>query len=600
MAISVSIKKFKGVEYVYICESFRDPLTRKPTSRVLASYGNKKKLLEKDPDAMEKIQKHAEQLRADSSLYSQTIQETVLSRVAAPSAADRRPDCRTCTPAPYRLLWEQLGISNYFQNYRHNYRIGWDVDKTIFFSVVSRLIAPSSKRSSWLNKERFVFDFSDLRLDQIYDSLDILADRKEAIVKKLNDGIGRLYKRDLTIALYDVTTLYFESFIEDGLRRRGMSKEHRTQETQVVLGLLVDADGIPFNYEIFPGNTAEVHTLMEVVKKFSRDYGVQNVTVVADSGLNQYINLEALQESNFNFIVGFPPYIKLSVSDQQKLLDCDGWHWSSSPDDPRWGIKEMPLSIERTVVDKSTGQRRPVSLKATCIATYSAKRFEHDSQELELKWQRASDLVARGPAAVKAAGRSGYKAFIKPGTTQVELNSALYDKRRKWCGYMALLTNLDLQKHKPAEIYGLLRQLWRIENNFRMLKTDLRARPVFVWTDQHIRGHFVLNYIGLLLQRLLMKKLRESGLDVSGAELIRALESMKISRLKGLKKAQSFLYCCSNENAESLSVRNEKGDLLSLQELCDKILNACGIEPLKDLETAESIRRKFHSRLPMA
>lgn len=129
-----------------------------------------------------------------------------------------------------------------------------------------------------------------------------------------------MYKRDLTVALYDVSTFYFESFLEGDLRRRGMSKEHRTQETQVVLGLLIDADGVPFTYELFPGNTGEVRTLIEVIEKFQRSYKIKDVIVVADSGLNQLVNLDALQNKGLRFIVGYPPYIKLKVPEQKNCL----------------------------------------------------------------------------------------------------------------------------------------------------------------------------------------------------------------------------------------------------------------------------------------
>lgn len=135
-----------------------------------------------------------------------------------------------------------------------------------------------------------------------------------------------MYQRDLTIAMYDVSTFYFESFTEDDLRRRGMSKEHRTQETQVVLGLLIDSQGIPFAYELFPGNTAEVHTLLKVVNKFRKQYNIKDVIVVADSGLNQLVNLNQLQELKLKFIVGYPPYVKLSKAKQNELLNEANWN----------------------------------------------------------------------------------------------------------------------------------------------------------------------------------------------------------------------------------------------------------------------------------
>ena len=132
-----------------------------------------------------------------------------------------------------------------------------------------------------------------------------------------------------------------------------------------------------------------------------------------------------------------------------------------------------------------------------------------------------------------------------------------------------------------------------------MLKTNLEARPVFVWTDKHIRGHFVLNYIALVMQKILLKTLRDKGLDLSAAEVIDALESMKISRLQGLKKANNNLYSCSNIDALAASARNEDGESKTLKELCNEILLACGAKPLNSLETASTIRTKLKLKLPM-
>ena len=551
MAISLSIKKLKNREYVYIVENYRDPATKRPTSRTLASFGRLDKLLAEDPDALKKIEERVKELQSNSKAYSNTIKERMLSGVSVSAEATKRAACLTCTPALFHPVWEALGMSAYFKNFRRNHGVDYDLEQTIFFSCVSRLIKPSSKLASWRRRNSYLTDFSEIELQQMYDSLDVLAKHKDNIIRCLNKHIDAMYKRDLTVALYDVSTFYFESFVEGDLRRRGMSKEHRTQETQVVLGLLIDADGVPFSYELFPGNTGEIHTLLEVIEKFRSSYSIKDVIVVADAGLNQLLNLDELQKKGMRFIVGYPPYIKLSKELQKKFLDEEGWEWRHADDGERWGYKTLPLT----------------------------------------------SLVNRGAAAVASAGRSGYKRFISVDTKSVHLNQDLYDKRRTWCGHSALLTNIA--DPDPQWVYTKLRQLWRIEDNFRMLKTNLEARPVFVWTDEHIRGHFVLNYIGLVMQKIFMKQLREKGLDLSAAEIIEALESMKIQHVSGLKKANSHLYTCSNLEAEATSATDENGEKKTLGTLCDDILRACGMEPLNAVETASTIRAKLRLKLPM-
>ena len=238
MAISLSIKKLKNREYVYIVENYRDPATKRPTSRTLASFGRLDKLLAEDTDALKKIEERVKELQSNSKAYSNTIKERMLSGVSVSAEATKRAACLTCTPALFHPVWEALGMSAYFKNFRRNHGMDYDLEQTIFFSCVSRLIKPTSKLASWRRRNSYLTDFSEIELQRMYDSLDVLAKHKDNIIRCLNKHIDAMYKRDLTVALYDVSTFYFESFVEGDLRRRGMSKEHRTQETQVVLGTL--------------------------------------------------------------------------------------------------------------------------------------------------------------------------------------------------------------------------------------------------------------------------------------------------------------------------------------------------------------------------
>ena len=149
MAISISIKKFKGREYVYIVDSYRDPVTKRPTSRTLVSFGSKEKLLAADPDAMSKVEQKLKELQSNSLAYSNTIEQRLRTGAVVSDAEFDRPPCLTCTPAVFHPIWEKLGMTSYFRNYRNNYKLDYDLDKTVFFSCISRLVKPAS-----LKKER--------------------------------------------------------------------------------------------------------------------------------------------------------------------------------------------------------------------------------------------------------------------------------------------------------------------------------------------------------------------------------------------------------------------------------------------------------------
>ena len=591
MAIAVSEKEVNGSTYVYIIDSFRDPISKNPTSTILKRFGNKKKLLAKNPNAMEEVERICKELQQSTEAYEKATQENLGTSPALDEAAFSSKNLSTSyqiSVAPYLKLWEELGLRVLFRDIGRNHGYTWDVPTTMFYNIVSRILSPSSRLNAWQNRNRHLFDFENIRLEDMYECLDILACRRKKLIRFLNEAIGRLYERDLTVALYDVTTFYFESFTEDNLRSRGMSKEHRTQETQVVLGLLADADGIPLGYELFPGNTSEVRTLLKIVQEFRAQYKLEKVTVIADAGLNQLINIAALEKAGFDYIVGYPPYVKLTLEEQEKLLaDDDDWKTFASDDD-LWRFKSINLEINKTVRPTGRITKKRIELKARCIATYSEQRYNHDIRELNQKWEKANELVSRGKAAVSAASRSGYKSFIRSTLNAVTTNVELYQKRKKWCGYTALLTNL--KEETPQEVYGLLRQLWRIEENFRVMKTNLRARPVFVWTEDHIRGHFLLNYIGLVMHRLMQKQLREKGLEYSVKLTTEALSAVKVCPMHSLKKAKSELYCCSIEKAERLL---PDGTTETLETVAKKVLEACGFAPLHELETHSSLMKIF-------
>ena len=203
----------------------------------------------------------------------------------------------------------------------------------------------------------------------------------------------------MTVALYDCTTFYFESFDSDELRARGMSKENRANEVQVVMGLLVDADGTPLDYELFRGNTSEIKTLLQVVRKHKVNSGLGKVTVVADRGLNCKLNLQHLAEEGFDYIVA-QSISRLKKDVKERVLSEENWEHSERFHEDVFKMKRL---------DASPDPERDAGI----TVTWSLKRHHHDLDVLEELWTKGKELAAKGASAVETSMKHGAREFPK-------------------------------------------------------------------------------------------------------------------------------------------------------------------------------------------
>ena len=278
MAFRLKVTKTNGREYAAIVENIYSKQRHGSSSRTVRTYGDLVKLRHKEPNIDEEIRKEVARLNADAEAANQAwvnrhLQSVDLVREKALKQVNYGI-------AFYRKIWESLKLHTWFDRAKRNSRgaIKYDLEQTVFLLAAMRILRPMSKSKTFSAKDELVFDFSNLTLDDIYNSLDVLADKKTTVIANLNKNIEEIYARVKTIAFYDVTTFYFESFDSDELRARGMSKENKTNEVQVVLGLLVDGEGIPIDYELFRGNTSEMNTIIEVVNNYKMKNRLQRVT----------------------------------------------------------------------------------------------------------------------------------------------------------------------------------------------------------------------------------------------------------------------------------------------------------------------------------
>lgn len=574
MAFRLKVTKVKGREYAAIVKNIYSKQRHGSSSRTIRSCGDLIKLRLENPNIDEELKQEVARLNADAKAASQAWINRRLQSVDC--TQDRALKQVNYGIAFYRRIWESLKLHTWFDRAKRNARgrIGYDLDQAVFLLAAMRILKPMSKSKTFGSRDELLFDFNKLSLDDIYHSLDVLADKKKTILSNLNRNLEEIYARVKTIAFYDVTTFYFESFDSDELRARGMSKENKTNEVQVVLGLLVDGEGIPIDYELFRGNTSEMNTIVEVVNNYKAKNKLEKVTVVADRGLNSRLNLKTLTDLNFDYIVA-QSIDRLPAETKEKIFREDNWDQEFVAQDG-----------SETFKVKTIKQSSAPELDNEIIVTWSARRQAHDLKVLNERFDKCKQLLDRGTGAVDASIKHGVRQFLrikKGAKVAYATNDDLYQKREKQAGYYALVTS---HKHTDAmQIYRDLRRLWHIEECFRVMKTNLDTRPVYVWTPKRIRGHFLVCYLALVMERLAYYRIRQVGLDLSSQKVIELLAQAKMTILEQ-DKTKKTLYLKQGISANAAK-NNEYANAV------DELMRVAGIEPPAAIEDSIGLVRKL-------
>ena len=423
------------------------------------------------------INRHSETLSATQSLKEIDIKETF---ILGPLLI-------------IEALFKQLGLTDLLLSLSEKHpKLQFNLLKVVFRLVVSRFVEPCSKLRlySHLQSQFYPGLLDDkIKLDDIYRSLDILSSHKEDIERylyKKGKAQGSLFN-ECDVVLYDLTTLRFESTREDldNLRKFGYSKEKRSDCTQVVFGLLVDRDGMPLGFDVYPGNTFEGKTMPSVISKLREKFQVRRFIVVGDRGLFSKENLDLFKDKGNEFIVG----LKLSLLKDRY--------------DEIYNLKNFKCINEdiRTYETKYKGHR--------CIITWSRKRAERDKRVREDILSKLEVKLSKQSSSAKDfISNSNYKKYIchLPSKGKSVLNKEAIKKAEEKDGFFGIITNTDLTSQ---EIILNYKQLWKIENSFRELKGPLKTRPMFHWTDKRILGHLVVCFISYICEAYLSKRLGE-------------------------------------------------------------------------------------------
>ena len=507
------ITQKSGRTKLCVYESYREGArTRQRTVRALG-YADELAAEHDDPVAW--AESVVEEMNAEREAERQSAQVEIhpMQLVDKRAANRRNAGC-----AAALAVYSGLGIEAVLRNRSRGRAFSFDLSAVMRLLVVERILEPGSKRAAWERRGRHFFR-CDLSLDDVYRGMDELAAARDSVVAAMNRAIASSGGRDASSVYYDVTNYYFECDPDgpDGLRERGVSKERRPLPI-VQMGMLQDADGVPISYRLFRGNTTDGQTMVPVLADMKAEQGIGRVVAVADKGLNNSDNIAALVGRGDGFVLS--QSLRGTRSDAgMKAWATSGDGWTTAGEDFRMkssqGWKTLHLRAEDTADGRARDERVPVKW----IALWSGKYDRRAKAERARVIERARDLVAHPGRYTRHThhGAASYVrnvAFDDDGSVatnrELSIDEGAIAEAERYDGYYLICTSeVGWDDGRVLDTY---RELWRIEESFRVTKSELEARPVFVWTTPRIEAHFLTCYVGLVILRLLQ---RATGIHAS-------------------------------------------------------------------------------------
>jgi len=439
-------------------------------------------------------------------------------------------------------IYHELGIDTFFKRHENRLNIDYNLNSIFRLLVYQRILAPGSKKQAYENQDLF-FEKLAPSAESVYRSLDYFDRFSLDIQTWLNNSIKEQYGRNQELAYYDVTNYYFEIDQEDELRRFGPSKEKR-KDPIVQMGLLLDSQGLPLSYHLFPGNESEKLSLTPIMERIKEDYKLGRIIVVADKGLNCGDNI-ARQIAAGNGYVFSQSIRGADLEFKQFVLSQSGYR--TTGEYSRCKSRIYPREI--TYKD-SDGKKKKIRIDQKQVVFFSQDYADKARYERSRTVAKAKKYLTTPSALTRAMAYSA-AAYIKGLQIDedgeiIETSTKLYldeDKIREeeqFDGYYSIITGeLNLSDSAIIDIYH---GLWKIEETFKITKSEFRTRPVFVSLESHIEAHFLTCFVSLLLIRILELRMNQALLPDSsaGANKAQTLRFSSFALIDSLKK-----YTCS-------------------------------------------------------
>ncbi len=446
-----------------------------------------------------------------------------------------------------KKIYNDLDLNYFFKSKQSKLNIEYSLNDIFQLLTYSRIMYPGSKKETFENKNIF-FDNFDFSLKDLYRSLDYFNSYKDEILSLIWNKTKDKYNRDTSSVYYDCTNYYFEisyndedlideegNILEKGYRKKGPSKEHKP-EPIIGMGLLMDKTGIPLSYNLFPGNESEKTTLRPALKETKRNFGIDRVITVADRGLNTSDNTVFIAGKNDDNHTNHDGYIfgqSVRGADQEFkewVLNQEDYKTDKfTEDNCEISFKHKTRIFAKTIQIKRNGKRtNKTDIYQKQMVYYSEKYARKQKKDRDLVITKAKDLIENPgrytrATSVGAAGYiNNYEYDTKTGEIigkDLSLNIDKIQEEEKFDGYYSIVTSeLNMSDKEIRDAY---KGLWKIEESFKITKSTLEARPVYVWTKEHIEAHFLTCFVSLVILRLLEHKIERK---YSSEKVIKSLK----------------------------------------------------------------------------
>lgn len=528
MAFIKTTTNKEGRTHVYLVEGYRKD--GKVKQRILKKYGLLDELELEEPDILERLKREAK----EGLLIEPKFFQVSYDLLAPMNEVDQSYGWMVLDN-----LFEELKLTEFLKTVRS--KSEYDLAQVLKLLVFQRVLNPESKLSTYASQVN-LFGSWEISLNAIYRSLDKLNALKEKLMLHLHKEVSRMTKREARLVFYDVTNYYFETDIPDetlisvdgeilkeGLRRRGPSKEHRPKPI-VQLGLFMDTNGIPISYKLFRGNQTDPITYLPAVEEVKKQFGIERIVVVADKAMNSSYNVSEMirQEDGWLFSQKHRGRRGSSKELQTQILNPNDWQFN----------KELTFAKKSYLRERKLGTKKDSPLvKEKVLITWSKKYADRERIRREGSLEYASQLT--NAELFRQTSKKGGKKYLdlhyldektgelKPFSPLVTIDHEQVDFDAQFDGVNVLVTSeVGMTDEEMLEAY---KELAKIEDCFRVTKTELESRPVYVWTENHIQAHFLTCFIALIHLRLLQHQI---NWKMSPRRIANALNSAKATRLQ--------------------------------------------------------------------